>query len=82
MVYVERTDEVQAEDFTVLLVQEHIRIRRRLPVDRREISQERDFSRLGDRVRHGWSLRGKKLRLSGSDREWCMHRSKDFISSS
>ena len=65
MTCAKRTDEVQTENFTVLLVQEHIRISRCLPVDAGEISQEWDFSGLRNRVCHEGLGDGEV----GSDRE-------------
>jgi len=54
-VFVKRTNKVQSENFAILLVQKHIRARWCLPVDRGDVSQERDSSRLRNRVRHDMS---------------------------
>jgi len=70
---VKRTNEVQTENFAILLVQKHIRVRWCLPVDRGEVSQERDPSRLRNRVRHDASG-DKRTRVEGTGGEGVTYR--------
>jgi len=53
VIFVGRTEEIQTVDFAILFSQEEQRVRRRCSVNRGNVPNERDPSRLRDRVRHG-----------------------------
>ena len=52
-IFIKRTEEVQTVDLAILFSQEEQRARRRCSVNRGNVPNEWDPSRLGDGVRHG-----------------------------